>query len=92
MTLRQGQKTFSGHNPNLAICRLLFWSAVFSVYGQEYDEFGAGIPLNDEKICVGFRKGSDLTSEADAFIQAVYEDGSIETLAEKYGIGNAVLN
>lgn len=60
--------------------------------GQEYDEFGAGIPLNDEKICVGFRKGSDLTSEADAYIQAVYEDGSIETLAEKYGIGNAVLN
>ena len=59
--------------------------------GQEYDKLGLGISLNDEKICVGFRRGSDLTGEADAFIQAVYEDGSIDTLAEKYGIGNAVL-
>lgn len=59
--------------------------------GQEYDKLGLGISLNDEKICVGFRRGSDLTREADAFIQAVYEDGSIDTLAEKYGIGNAVL-
>lgn len=59
--------------------------------GQEYDKLGLGISLNDEKICVGFRRGSDLTGEADAFIQAVYEDGSINTLAEKYGIENAVL-
>lgn len=59
--------------------------------GQEYDKLGFVIPLNDEKICVGFRKGSDLTQEADAFIQAVYEDGSINALTEKYGIANAVL-
>ena len=59
--------------------------------GQEYDKLGFAISLNDEKICVGFRKGSDLTQEADTFIQAVYEDGSMSTLAEKYGIGNAVL-
>ena len=30
--------------------------------------------------------------EADAFIRAAYEDGSINALAEKYGIGNAVLD
>lgn len=59
--------------------------------GQEYDKLGFAVPLNDEKICVGFRKDSDLTQEADAFIQAAYEDGSINTLAEKYGIENAVL-
>ena len=59
--------------------------------GQAYDQLGFSIAVNDEKICVGFRKGSDLTKEADAFIQAAYEDGSINALAEKYGIGNAVL-
>ena len=59
--------------------------------GKEYDKLGFAVSLNDEKICVGFRKGSDLTKEADAFIQAAYEDGSINALAEKYGIGNAVL-
>lgn len=59
--------------------------------GQEYDRLGFVIFLNDEKICVGFRKDSDLTQEVNAFIQAAYEDGSINALAEKYGIGNAVL-
>lgn len=59
--------------------------------GQEYDKLGFAIFLNDEKICVGFRKGSDLTQKADAFIQAAYENGSMNTLAEKYGIENAVL-
>ena len=59
--------------------------------GQEYDKLGFSISLNDEKICVGFRKGSDLTQKADDFIQAVYEDGSINALAEKYGIEDAVL-
>lgn len=59
--------------------------------GQEYDELGIVASLNDEKIGVGFRKGSDLTQEVNAFIQAAYEDGSINALAEKYGIENAVL-
>lgn len=59
--------------------------------GEEYDKLGFAVSLNDEKICVGFRKNSDLTQKADAFIQAAYEDGSINALAEKYGIENAVL-
>lgn len=59
--------------------------------GQEYDKLGFAVSLNDEKICVGFRKNSDLTRKADAFIQASYEDGSISKMAEKYGIDNAVL-
>lgn len=59
--------------------------------GQEYDKLGFAISLSDEKICVGFRKGSDLTRKADIFIQAAYENGDINALAEKYGIENAVL-
>lgn len=60
--------------------------------GQAYNRLDFAVSLNDEKICVGFRKGSDLVKEADAFIRAAYEDGSINALAEKYGIGNAVLD
>lgn len=59
--------------------------------GRDYEKLGFALSLNDEKICVGFRKQSDLTQKADAFIQTAYKDGSITTLAEKYGIGNAVL-
>lgn len=58
--------------------------------GTEYDKLGFSVSLNDEKISVGFRKDSDLTQEADVFIQSMYEDGSIRTLAEKYGIEHAV--
>lgn len=59
--------------------------------GQEYDKLGFAISLNDEKICVGFRKNSDLAQEVDAFIQEADKDGSLHTLAEKYGIADAVL-
>lgn len=59
--------------------------------GKEFEKLGFAISLNDEKICVGFRKDSDLTKEADAFIQEAYEDKSINPLAEKYGIEHALL-
>lgn len=59
--------------------------------GQEFDNLGFSISVNDEKICVGFRKDSDLTEKANEFLKNAYEDGTISSLAEKYGIENAVL-
>lgn len=58
---------------------------------QEYSDLGFEIAVSDETICIGFRKDSDLTEKANAFLKASYEDDSIRTLAEKYGIGNALL-
>lgn len=60
--------------------------------GQEFDDLGFDISLNDEKICVGFRKNSDLTEKANEFLSDSYEDGTIGSLADRYGIGNAVLD
>lgn len=54
--------------------------------GQQYDELGIVVSLNDKKICVGCRKDSDLTQEVNAFIQAAYEDRSINALAESMGL------
>jgi len=51
----------------------------------------SGIALNDEKFCVGFRKGSDLTQKVNGFLKTAYEDGTISSLANQYGIENAVL-
>lgn len=59
--------------------------------GQKFDDLGFTISLNDEKICVGFRKNSDLTEKADAFLKTSYEDGTIRSLANQYGIESAVL-
>lgn len=60
--------------------------------GQEFDELGFDISLNDEKTCVGFRKDSDLTEKVNEFLDSSYEDGTINSLAERYGIENAVLD
>lgn len=59
--------------------------------GREYEELDFAISLNDEKMCVGFRKDSDLTQKADEFLKTVYMDGTIRSLSEKYGIEDAVL-
>ncbi len=60
--------------------------------GQEFEDLQSSIALNDEKFCVGFRKDSDLTQKANEFLKTAYEDGTINALANKYGIENAVLN
>lgn len=59
--------------------------------GKAYEKLGIAAALNDEKICVGFRKDSDLKETADAFIRTAYEEGRIDTLAKRYEIEDAVL-
>lgn len=66
-------------------------AAYYTDDGQEFDDLGFDISLKDEKICVGFRKDSDLTGKANEFLKVSYEDGTISSLASKYGIGSAVL-
>lgn len=67
-------------------------AAYYTDDGQAFDNLGFAISLNDEKICVGFRKGSDLTEKANEFLKTVFEDGTIRSLAEQYGIESAVLD
>lgn len=46
----------------------------------------SGVSYGDELFAVGLRKGSDLKSSLDAFLKAKYADGTMTTLAEKYGV------
>lgn len=69
----------------------IIMAAYYTGEGQEFDNLGFSISLNDEKICVGFRKDSDLTEKVNAFLKAAYEDGMISSLAAQYKISNAVL-
>ncbi|MDD6572169.1 MAG: transporter substrate-binding domain-containing protein [Thermoflexaceae bacterium] len=69
----------------------IIMAAYYTGDGQEFDDLGFDISLNDEKICIGFRKDSDLTEKVNEFLKASYEDGTISSLAERYGIVNAVL-
>lgn len=69
----------------------IIMAAYYTGGGKEFDELGFDISLNDEKICVGFRKDSDLAEKVNEFLKASYEDGTISSLADQYGIENAIL-
>ena len=59
--------------------------------GTSYEDLGYTLPLNSEVYGVGFRKGSDLAAELDAFLAAAAEDGSLLALAEAYGVQAALI-
>ena len=70
----------------------IIMAAYYTGEGQEFENLGFDISLNNEVICVGFRKDSDLIEKLNEFLKASYEDGTIESMAIRYGIGSAVLN
>lgn len=59
--------------------------------GGEFERLGFQILLNDEKICVGLRKGSDLTEMLNVFLKECISDHIMEEAAAQYGIEDAVL-
>ncbi len=47
--------------------------------------------LNSEEYGVGFRKGSNLVEKLNQFFKDSYADGTMQTLAEKYGVQAALI-
>ena len=58
--------------------------------GTSYANLVATQNLNSEEYGVGFRKGSDLAELLNAFFKTCREDGTMQTVAEKYGVQAAV--
>ena len=44
-----------------------------------------------EYYAIGFKKGSELTAQVNAQLEALAADGTIKTLAEKYGVANTAI-
>ena len=59
--------------------------------GTAYDDLGYTLPLVPDVYGVGFRTGSDLAAELDAFLAAAAEEGVLQELAEAYGIQAALI-
>ncbi len=49
------------------------------------------VPLNSEEYGVGFRKGSDLVAELNAFFAEIYAEGTMQEIAETYGVDAALV-
>ena len=59
--------------------------------GTGYENLTYTIGLSTEEYGVGFRKGSDLTEALNDFFKSTYADGSIQTIAETYGVQAALV-
>ena len=62
-----------------------------AVQNPSYEDLGYTLPLNSEVYGVGFRTGSDLAAELDAFLAAAAEEGVLQQLAEAYGVQAALI-
>ncbi len=59
--------------------------------GTGYADLMYTVGLNDEEYGVGFRKGSDLVAELNKFLKDSYADGSMMTIAKKYGVQASII-
>lgn len=59
--------------------------------GTSYENLTYTVQLNSEEYGVGFRTGSDLAQSLNEFLKAAYEDGSLEEIAETYGVQAALI-
>ncbi len=66
-------------------------AAAMTGEGTTYDDLGYTLPLAPEVYGVGFRTGSDLAAELDAFLAAAAEEGVLQQLAEVYGVEAALI-
>ncbi len=49
------------------------------------------VVIESEQYAIGFKKGSELTSKINVAIKELAADGTLATLAEKYGLSNYVI-
>lgn len=59
--------------------------------GTSYADLTYTVGLNSEEYGVGFRKGSDLVSALNDFFKTSYADGSMQKIAETYGVQAALI-
>lgn len=59
--------------------------------GTNYADLTYTISLNSEEYGVGFRKGSDLAAALNEFFVTAWADGTMQELAETYGVTAALI-
>ncbi|MCI9264433.1 MAG: transporter substrate-binding domain-containing protein [Oscillospiraceae bacterium] len=59
--------------------------------GTSYADLTYTVELNSEEYGVGFRKGSDLAQALNDYFKAAYADGTMQAIADTYGIGDKLI-
>ncbi len=66
-------------------------AAAMTGEGTSYADLTYTVSLNSEEYGVGFRKGSDLAEALNSFFADAYADGSLQEIAETYGIADMLI-
>lgn len=66
-------------------------AAYYTEKEEGFQNLNYQFSLNDEKICVGLRKGSDMTEKVNDFFAESLKDGTVQETAKRYGIEDAVI-
>ncbi len=69
----------------------LLMAAAMVGEGTSYADLTYTVALNSEQYGVGFRQGSDLVDELNAFFAQAWADGSMQDAAAKYDIADVVV-
>ncbi len=61
--------------------------------GTDFEDLVANTDINfgAQQFGIAFRKGSDMTAKINDAIKALYDDGTIRKIAEKYGLEDALI-
>ena len=59
--------------------------------GTGYADLTYTVGLNSEEYGVGFRKGSDLVAELNAYFVEAYAAGTMQECADTYGVAAALV-
>ena len=54
--------------------------------GTNYADLAKSFSLTEEEYGVGFRKDSDVTAKLNEFLKKLMQDGTLQALADKYGL------
>jgi polar amino acid transport system substrate-binding protein len=57
--------------------------------GTSYPDLVAVLELTNEEYGIGFRKGSDMAEKVNSLLDKYRQDGSLQALADKYGLSLA---
>jgi polar amino acid transport system substrate-binding protein len=61
--------------------------------GTDYGDMVVNLDNNfgEQQYGIAFRKGSDTEAVVSGAIQELYEDGTVEAIAEKYGLSDILI-
>lgn len=59
--------------------------------GTSYPDLATAAELESEEYGVGFRKDSDLIKAFNDFLKSAYDDGTVQSIAETYGIAQNII-